>query len=172
MEKITIEQRSKNMQAVKSSGSKEEIAVAKSLWHLGLRYRKNDKTIFGKPDLTFKKLKIAIFIDSEFFHGKDFETKKKPVNNAEFWEKKIKRNIERDQQVNEYLTTHGWTVLRFWSEDIKKHLHKVTRSIENTIEEKKNLINYKTKPIQLPSGNYLQTDDLPQAAEPTPDYDE
>jgi DNA mismatch endonuclease (patch repair protein) len=172
MGKLTPEQRSKIMRAIKSKNTKSEMLLAKALWHRGYRYRKHDKSIFGTPDLTFKKLKIAIFIDSEFFHGKDFETKKKPVNNAEFWEKKIKRNIERDQQVNEYLTTHGWTVLRFWSEDIKKNLHKVTRSIENTIEEKRNLINYKTKPIQLPSGNYLQPDDIPQAAEPTPNHDE
>ncbi|MFT3794655.1 very short patch repair endonuclease [Flavobacterium sp.] len=168
----TLNQRSKNMQAIKSTGTKTEVMLAKSLYHKGYRYRKNDKTVFGKPDLTFKKLKLALFIDSEFFHGKDLETKKKPVNNAEFWEKKIKRNIERDQQVNEYLTSHGWTVLRFWSEDIKKNLHTVVRTIEETIEEKKNLIHYKTQPIKLPSGNYLQHEDLPKAAEPPQDYNE
>lgn len=159
------------MQAIKSTGTKTEVILAKSLYHKNYRYRKNDKTVFGKPDLTFKKLKIAIFVDSEFFHGKDFETKKKPVNNAEFWEKKIKRNIERDKEVNAYLLSHNWTVLRFWSEDIKKNLHTVVKRIVETIEEKKNLIHYKTKPIKLPSGNYLQQDDLPQAAEPPQDYE-
>lgn len=172
MDKFSKEQRSKLMSKIRGKNTKPEIRLSKALWHRGHRYRKHQKSIFGTPDLTFKKLKIAIFVDSEFFHGKDFETKKKPVNNAEFWEKKIKRNIERDQEVNEYLTTHGWTVLRFWSNDIKKHLHQVTRSIENSIQEKKNLIHYETIPIQLPSGNYFQPDDLHQAAEPIPTNDE
>ena len=71
MDKLTKEQRSKNMQAIKNKGTKDEVLLAKKLWHIGLRYRKNDNSVFGKPDLTFKRYKIAIFIDSEFFHGKD-----------------------------------------------------------------------------------------------------
>lgn len=64
------------MQAVKSIGSKIELALSKELWKLGYRYRKNDKSVFGKPDLTFKKYKIAVFVDSEFWHGKDWELRK------------------------------------------------------------------------------------------------
>ena len=71
MDKLTKEQRRKNMQAVKSKGSKLETALAKELWSLGFRYRKNDKTVFGKPDLTMKRYKLAIFVDSEYWHGKD-----------------------------------------------------------------------------------------------------
>lgn len=85
MDKLTKEQRVRNMQAVKSKGSKIEILLGKALWKSGLRYRKNDKTIFGKPDFTFKKYKIAIFCDSEFWHHK------------------IERNIQRDIKVNEEL---------------------------------------------------------------------
>jgi len=72
MDKFTKEQRSKIMAAIKGTGTKDEVRLAKALWHLGYRYRKNNRTIFGTPDLTFKKLKIAIFVDSEFFHGKDW----------------------------------------------------------------------------------------------------
>lgn len=90
MDRLRPQQRSKNMQAVRSTNTKQEVRLAKSLWHLGYRYRKNNKTVFGKPDFTFKKLKIAIFVDSEFFHGKDWETRKKPQTNAEFWIKKLK----------------------------------------------------------------------------------
>jgi len=72
----TKEQRRKNMQAVKATGSKIETALAKELFSRGLRYRKNDKTVFGKPDLTFKKYKIAVFVDSEFWHGKDWHIRK------------------------------------------------------------------------------------------------
>ena len=135
MDRHTPEQRSKNMSAVKSTGTSFEISLGKALWHAGLRYRKNNKTVFGKPDFTFKKYKIAVFVDSEFFHGKDFDTKKKPVNNADFWLKKISRNIERDKEVNAHLQSQGWTVLRFWSRDIKKNLDGCVAVIQEAIEK-------------------------------------
>jgi DNA mismatch endonuclease Vsr len=123
VDKLTKEQRRKNMQAVKSKGSKIETALAKALWARGYRYRKNDKTVFGKPDLTFKKLKIAIFVDSEFWHGKDWETRKyEHKSNKEFWINKIEKNIRRDREVNIRLGEEGWTVLRFWGEDVEKKL--------------------------------------------------
>jgi DNA mismatch endonuclease (patch repair protein) len=135
MDRLTKEQRSKNMQAVKSIGSKEEILLTRALWHLGYRYRKNNKTVFGKPDITFKKMKIAIFVDSEFFHGKDFDTNKKPMTNTEFWEKKIRRNMERDIEVNQKLQTDGWVVLRFWSREIRNKISAVISEIEKAMRE-------------------------------------
>lgn len=129
--------RSKNMAAIKSTGTKTELLLTQSLWHRGHRYRKNNKTVFGKPDITFKSIKLAIFVDSEFFHGRDWETKKKPVTNAEFWDKKIRRNIERDKEVNERLESEGWTVLRFWSNDIKENLNEIVCTIERIIAMKK-----------------------------------
>lgn len=131
------QQRSKNMAAIKSTATKSEVALGKALWHSGLRYRKNNKTVFGKPDFTFKKYQIAVFVDSEFFHGKDFDIKKKPVSNAEFWEKKISRNIKRDKEVNTYLTSQGWTVLRFWSNEIKKNLDNCVATIIEAVEKAK-----------------------------------
>lgn len=123
MDKLTLEQRRKNMQAVKSKGSKIETLLAKELWSKGYRYRKNNKTVFGKPDFTFKKYKIAIFVDSEFWHGKDWEIRKKDhKTNTEFWHNKIQRNIERAKEVNEYLLKHGWQVLRFWGKEIEHKL--------------------------------------------------
>lgn len=114
VDKLTKEQRKKNMQAVKATGSKIETALAKSLFARGHRYRKNDKTAFGKSDLTFKKLKIAIFVDTEFWHGKDWETKKKEhKSNKAFWFAQIERNIERDEEVNSQLLKDGWIILRF-----------------------------------------------------------
>ena len=115
MDKLTVEQRRKNMQAIRASGSKIETALAKALFAQGLRYRKNDRTVFGKPDLTFKKYKLAVFVDSEFWHGKDWETRKfDHKSNQEFWLTKIERNIERENEVNEKLIAEGWKVLRFW----------------------------------------------------------
>jgi DNA mismatch endonuclease (patch repair protein) len=71
MDRITPQQRSRIMSAIRSTNTKDEVRLAKALWHLGYRCRKNDKTVFGIPDLTFKKLKIALFVDSGFFDGKD-----------------------------------------------------------------------------------------------------
>ena len=137
MDRHTPEQRSKNMSAVKSRGTSFEVALGKALWSSGLRYRKNNKTVFGKPDFTFKKHRLAVFVDSEFFHGKDFYTKKKPATNAEFWEKKISRNMERDIEVNAHLEAAGWTVLRFWSEEVKKNIAGCVGAIKAAIEEAK-----------------------------------
>ena len=114
MDKLTKEQRQKNMQAVKATGSKIETTLAKELWRLGHRYRKNDKTVYGRPDLTMKRYKIAIFVDGEFWHGKDWEIRKfDHKSNEEFWIKKIEQNISRDKIVNEQLLKDGWKVLRF-----------------------------------------------------------
>lgn len=138
MDKLTKEQRRRNMQAVKSKGSKIETALAKALWAKGFRYRKNDKTVFGKPDLTFKKYKIAVFVDSEFWHGKNWEEGKHDhKSNQDFWHKKIERNIERDKEVNEKLSAEGWKVLRFWGKDITKNLLICIQQIEETINEAK-----------------------------------
>ena len=138
MDKLTKEQRKKNMRAVKNKGSKIERKLGSALWNRGYRYRKNDKTVFGKPDFTFKKLKIAIFCDSEFWHGKDWEIKKhEHKSNIEFWHKKIERNIQRDIEVNEYLKNEGWIVLRFWGKDIEKNIEYCLEKTEKTIKEQK-----------------------------------
>ena len=94
MDKITTEQRSKLMGKIRGKNTKPELRIAKALWHRGHRYRKHDKSIFGTPDLSFKKYRIAIFVDGEFFHGKDWHLiEKRPKNNAEFWKKKIQTFI-------------------------------------------------------------------------------
>ncbi len=119
------------MQAIRSTSTKEEVLLAKELWKRGLRYRKNDKKIFGKPDLTFRGLKVAVFVDSEFFHGKDWETEKYRIkSNRDFWWTKIEKNIARDLQVTKILEEGGWTVLRFWSADVRKNLSHCIGQIE------------------------------------------
>jgi DNA mismatch endonuclease (patch repair protein) len=130
------QQRSKNMAAIKSAGTKAEVQLGKAMWSIGLRYRKNNKSIYGKPDFTFKKSKLAIFVDSEFFHGKDFDQKKKPATNRDFWEKKISRNIQRDKEVNEKLTEEGWKILRFWSKEVKFNLPEIILIIKSELDIK------------------------------------
>lgn len=136
MDRLTPDQRKKNMRAVKSKGSKIERLLANELWSNGLRYRKNDKTVFGKPDFTFKKYKIAVFCDSEFWHGKNWEIKKNEhKSNVKFWHQKIERNIQRDKEVNEELLKTGWKVIRFWGKEIEKNLVNCTNKIETIVNE-------------------------------------
>ncbi|MCQ2511784.1 MAG: very short patch repair endonuclease [Lachnospiraceae bacterium] len=121
MDKHTPEQRRKNMQAVKNKDSKIELLLRKELWSRGLRYRKNTNKVFGHPDIVFIGEKVAVFCDSEFWHGYDWENRKKDFkSNQDFWIPKIERNIQRDIEVNERLHMDGWIVLRFWGKEIKK----------------------------------------------------
>ena len=133
---LTKEQRRKNMQSIRSKDTKIEIMLRKALWHKGYRYRKNYKLLPGRPDIVLTKYKIAIFCDSEFFHGKDWQVLKARLeksNNSEFWISKISRNRERDDDVNKRLLSEGWTVIRFWGDDIKKNLDECIQVIEETI---------------------------------------
>jgi DNA mismatch endonuclease (patch repair protein) len=137
MDVLTPEQRKKNMRAIKSKNTKIEELLAKALRKKGLRYRRDNNKIFGKPDFTFRRLKIAIFCDSEFFHGKDWELNKHRIKtNPEFWQKKIDGNILRDKFVNETLLKNGWKVIRFWGDDIKKKIDFCTEAIIQEIEKK------------------------------------
>jgi DNA mismatch endonuclease (patch repair protein) len=127
------------MSAIRNRDTKIEKILGKIMWSKGLRYRKNDKSVFGKPDFTFKGLKIAIFVDSEYFHGKDWEVNRYKIKtNSEFWQKKIEGNICRDIQVNEELLKNNWKVLRFWGEDIKKNPDICMEQIRQAVDERKN----------------------------------
>ena len=133
---LTKEQRHKNMSRIKSKDTSIEIMLRQILWKKGYRYRKNYKLLPGSPDIVLIKDKIAIFCDGEFFHGKNWEelrTNLKNSNNSQFWISKIARNIDRDDEVNKKLNAMGWTVLRFWGDDIKKHPNECVRVIEETI---------------------------------------
>ena len=135
--KKTKEQISFNMKQVKNKDSKIETALRKELWSRGLRYQKNVTSIFGKPDLVFKGKKVVVFCDSEFWHGYDWDNKKKEFkSHQDFWIPKIERNIARDKEVNEELKIMGWTVLRFWGNDIKKNLQACADEIERTVKSK------------------------------------
>ncbi|MCQ2312836.1 MAG: very short patch repair endonuclease [Paludibacteraceae bacterium] len=108
MDRLTKEQRHKNMVAVKAKGTKQELLLASAMWNVGLRYRKNDKTVYGCPDFVHKGKKIAIFVDGEMWHGRDWEKQKDTFkSNRDFWIPKIERNIARDNEVNASLTAKG-----------------------------------------------------------------
>lgn len=137
MDKHTPEQRKKNMRAIKNKDSQIELLLRKELWSRGLYYRKNVNRIYGKPDIAFIGKKIAIFCDSEFWHGYNWEERKKDFkSHQEFWIPKIERNMQRDVEVTEKLQSEGWTVLRFWGNDIKKNVSQCADVIESFVRAK------------------------------------
>lgn len=136
MDRLTKEQRHRNMSNIKNKNTDIEVRLRKALWEKGYRYRKNVTSLPGKPDIVLTKYKIAIFCDSEFFHGKDWEKLKEQLQrgkNAEFWINKISKNREHDDEINKQLMYLGWTVIRFWGKDIKRDINECIRTIEDTI---------------------------------------
>ncbi len=141
MDNHTKEQRKKNMQAIKNRDSQIEVMLRKELWKRGLRYQKNSKKVFGKPDIVFLGKKIAVFCDSEFWHGYDWENKKKEIkSNQDFWLPKIEQNMRRDIEVTNKLKSDGWTVIRFWGNEIKSDLKNCADIIEKTVRRKNDAI--------------------------------
>lgn len=127
---------SKNMSKIRSQDTSIELQLRKALWHRGYRYRKNDKALPGSPDIVLTKYKIAIFCDSEFFHGKDWEILKLRIEkgkNPDYWIKKIERNRARDWENDKKLLYLGYTVIHFWGKDIKKHTDECIKAIEEAI---------------------------------------
>lgn len=137
MDNRTPEQRKKNMQAVKNKDSKIELLLRHALWSRGIRYRKNVKTVFGHPDIAFLGKKVAVFCDSEFWHGYNWENRKNDFKtNKDFWIPKIERNMKRDIEVTRQLTEDGWIVLRFWGEEIKKSPDTCAARISEILEKR------------------------------------
>ena len=135
---LTEEQRKRAMQSVKSKDTYIEVALRKALWNKGYRYRKNYGKITGNPDIVFVSKKIAIFCDSDFWHGYDWDNRKFDFKSSrEFWWPKIERNIERDKEVNDILRKSGWTVLRFWGHEIRKSLEDCLNIVEKVYKNKK-----------------------------------
>ena len=137
MDKHTPEQRRRNMQAVKNKDSQIELLLRQEVWSRGLRYRKNVNRIYGKPDIVFIGKKVAVFCDSEFWHGYNWEERKKDFkSHQEFWIPKIERNMERDAEVTARLESEGWTVIRFWGNEIKKNTAQCADIIEKAVHSK------------------------------------
>ena len=138
MGRYTDEQTHRSMSAVHSKDTDIEVRLRKALWQKGYRYRKNVKKLPGKPDIVFMKYKLAIFCDAEFWHGKDWDILKAKLlkgKNPEYWVPKIQRTRERDAEAERELQLMGWTVLRFWREEILKNLEQCVQTIEDTLFE-------------------------------------
>ena len=135
---LTPEQRRRNMQAIRSKDTTIELRLRKALWERGVRYRKNYKVLIGKPDIAITKYKIAVFCDSDYWHGYDWENRNQRIkSNRDYWIPKIERNMERDREVSEALQKAGWIVLRFWEWQIRKHLNECVDAVLQAIDDKK-----------------------------------
>ena len=140
MDNRSKEARSRNMSRIPSKNTKPEETVRKYLFNQGFRYRKNVSNLPGKPDIVFKGKKIAVFCDSEFWHGYNWEERKKDFkSHQEFWIPKIERNMQRDVEVTQKLESEGWTVFRFWGNEIKKETEKCALIIEKAVNQNDNL---------------------------------
>ncbi|MCI9487673.1 MAG: very short patch repair endonuclease [Lachnospiraceae bacterium] len=140
MDVLNKEQRHRAMSRIRSKDTSIELALRRELWRQGYRYRKNYKGLPGTPDIVLTKYKIAIFCDGELFHGKDWEVLRPRLlkgNNADFWVKKIERNMERDRENDKKLLFLGWTIIRFWGNDILKNPKQCVRVVEETIFDNK-----------------------------------
>ena len=139
MDVLTPAQRHKAMTRIKAKDTSIEVKLRKALWHKGYRYRKNYKLLPGKPDIALTKQRIAIFCDSDFFHGKDWIKILKPRltkgKDPKFWVTKIERNMARDKQNEQELNYLGWTVIRFWGSEIEKNMETCIKTIEECILE-------------------------------------
>ena len=126
--------RSYNMKRIRGRDTSIEVMLRKALWRSGVRYRKNYTRLPGKPDIVISKYRIAVFCDGEFWHGKDWENKKKRIkSNKDYWINKIERNIARDNEINQKLNALGWTVIRFWGNDIKNDIDGCVDDIKDAI---------------------------------------
>lgn len=132
------EKRSFIMSQIRGKDTSIEVSLRKELFSRGIRYRKNSSSVYGHPDISIKKYKIAIFCDGDFWHGYNWEeTKQNIKSNREFWIKKIEHNIDKDIEVNHVLAHMGYTVIRVWEHEIKKDLDGVASMIEREILRKK-----------------------------------
>ena len=139
MKLLTTPEISKRMSKLKSNRNKVETKLAKALWHKGYRYRLNYKKLPGSPDIALTKYCIAVFVDGEFWHGKDFEQEKHRIkSNKEYWIPKIEKNKERDAKNDQLLRAQGWIPVRIWSRDIEHNVNACVEMIEEFVELQRN----------------------------------
>ncbi|MBK7705561.1 MAG: very short patch repair endonuclease [Acidobacteria bacterium] len=133
---VTNKSRSDLMRKIRCSNTKPERELAKALWKAGFRYRKNLKSLPGRPDIVIRRLKVAIFVDGEFWHGHNWEKKKNQIkSNREFWIPKIERNMERDVEVNNALIKLNYVVIRFWANDVKRNVDACVQKVLESLSE-------------------------------------
>lgn len=109
-----------------------EVVLRRELWRQGLRYRRCPSAVVGRPDIVFRMLRIAVFCDGDFWHGRNLEARIEKLqrgHNSNYWTAKLRRNVERDREINERLAADGWTIVRLWESDIMADPARAAESI-------------------------------------------
>lgn len=132
MDNLTPEQRRKNMRNIRSSGTRPELIIMRELRKRNIYFAKNVHSIIGKPDIVFRVKRVAVFIDSDFWHGHKTRCIM-PKSNITYWQGKILRNRLRDKDVNTRLKKDGWKVVRIWEYNITKNRRKSMNRILKAI---------------------------------------
>ncbi len=126
------------MSRIRGKDTSIERMLSRELWHRGLRFRKNSRHVYGHPDISIRKYRIAIFCDGDFWHGYDWESREKGIkSNRDYWIPKIERNIAKDIETNHVLASMGYTVIRIWEHDIRNDLKDTADMIMRIVSEKK-----------------------------------
>ena len=131
MDVLTKSQRHRAMSHNRGRDTKPELLLRKTLWHKGIRYRKNYRRLPGTPDIAITRYRIAIFVDGDFWHARGHRENpgEQVATNKDYWQRKLSRNVERDREADDALTELGWLVLRFWESDVRKRLDEVVKEV-------------------------------------------
>lgn len=122
-----------------SIGTFPEVVLRRALSKLGLRYRLHPRNLPGKPDIVFTRVRVAIFVDGDFWHGRNWQSRKKKLSvgsNSEYWVQKIRANRARDRVHNRQLRKSGWTIIRVWETDVKKRPEKTAITIARVVRQR------------------------------------
>lgn len=133
----------KNMSAIRSSENHTEARLRKALFAAGLRYHKYANDLPGRPDIVFRRAKVVVFVDGDYWHGRSVREHgiahvstliRTPT--VPYWKAKFERRIEIDDQVTAALEEDGWKVIRLWESDTKKNLEGVAKKIANDVRRR------------------------------------
>lgn len=122
----------------KKTGGRAEVTLRHLLWECGLRYRKSGCGLPGKPDIVFIRDRVAVFVDGDFWHGRDWPSRRAALArgaNAFYWIAKIEYNRVRDDLTNARLATLGWTVLRLWETDVLRDPVAAVATVEKHLSQ-------------------------------------
>lgn len=134
MDIFTPEKRSEIMSKIAGKDTKPELLMRKKLHSMGLRYRLHDKKLIGKPDIVFRKDKVIVFIDGDWWHGRKYNDEYHKYSSV--WKVKLKTNMDRDLRVTKELESQGWKVFRIWQKDLEKEPVRYAKAIYDYIKFK------------------------------------
>ena len=156
MDRLTPEQRRKNMAAIRSKDTKPELTVRRFLFSRGFRYRVNSARLPGHPDIVLRKYRTVVFVNGCFWHGHDCESYRIPKTNTEFWTAKITRNRERDRREQRQLAAMGWHCITVWECELKPKVRQQTlTALEYTLN--RIFLNDRAVKYRLPAESHEDT---------------